>query len=765
MQRALALIHAGHFPQAEILCRQVLAREPQNFNALQLLGHIALRGCDYQGAVGFLAAAQSINPGSAPVHSNLAVALLALGRPREALESCDRALTLKAHYPEAQCNRGHACCALARPAEGLVSYEQAIALAPEFYAALAGRVNALLALRRYEQALLNCDRLLETHAQRSDVWCLRGAILLRLKRPEEALAAFDRALSIVPESPDVINNRGTALRDLRRPAEALAAYAQALRVRPEFAEVYCNVANIAFDAGRYEDALGHCDRALAIRPNFLDALDIRGTALRVLKRHAEAAGTYEAILATAPDYGRAQSHLLSARAQLCDWQQREQHIAAVVERLHAGDSASTPQAFLGMSDSPAAQLECARLYTAAEIPATAPLGPATATVGKGARYRHDRLRVAYLSADFRDHPVAHLIAGVLELHDRSRFETIGVSLQRSPAPGRMQARLRQAFDHFYDASEAGDREVALQLRDREVDIAVDLTGHTRGGRLGILACRPAPVQVNYLGFTGTSGADYVDYVIADGVAIPGEQERFFSERIVRMPYSFLPSDDRQPIAMETPARRDLGLPPAGFVFCAFNNPYKINPVMFDIWMRLLRETPGSVLWLRGGEAAMRVNLHREARARGVDAGRLVFAMRVDAMDEHLARYRQADLFLDTLPYGAHATARDALWAGLPVLTCAGMAFASRVAASLLGALQIPELVAPTLEEYAARALAFAQSPARLAEVRAKLEDQRATHPLFDTDLYRQHLESAYLTLWTRRQEGAAAASFLVPARR
>lgn len=757
IQQALALIHGGQLPQAEALCRQVLAREAQNFNALQLLGHIFLQRQDYIGAAKWLSAARSINPASAPVHSNLAVALLALRRPREALDCCDAALGLKPHFPEAICNRGHALCALGRPDEGLASYEQALSLASGFYDAHVGRTNALLTLKRYEDALSSCDRALHINPRSIDAWCLRGTVLLKVKRAEEALAAFDRALSFAPNSPEAHNNRGTALRDLKRPAEALDAYARALRLRPEFAEAYCNVANAGLDAGKYDEALGYCERALRIRPDFLDALNIRGTALRVLKRYEEAASTYERLLAAAPRYGHALSHLLFARANLCNWSDRADQASQVVQRVAAGENASSPHTFLWISDSAAAQLQCARTYAAGEFPATAPLW-------RGEGYRHRRLRVAYLSADFHDHPVAHLIAGVLERHDRSRFETIGVSLHRDPVAGAMHSRMRQAFEHFYDASDAGDRDVAVLLREREIDIAVDLTGHTRGGRLGILAFRPAPVQVNYLGFTGTSGASYIDYLIGDDVAIPEDQERFFCERIVRMPHSFLPNDDRQPIA-DTPRRRDLGLPETGFVFCAFNNTYKLNPIMFDIWMRLLKETPGSVLWLRGAEVAVRANLAREAEARGVGAERLVHAPRLESMDAHLARYPQADLFLDTLPYGAHATARDALWAGLPVLTCTGDAFATRVAASLLSALDLAELVASSLEEYTARALALAHSADRLAELRAKLAHQRATRPLFDTDLYRQHLESAYATLSERQRRGDLAASLSVSAKR
>ena len=751
LQAALKSIHAGQLPQADALCREVLAREPQNFNALQLLGHVALQRADYASAVKWLSTARAVNGASAPLFSNLAVALLALRRPAEALTQCDAAIALNPRFPEALCNRGHALVALMRTEDGLRCYERCLELSGGFYDALEGRARVLLRLNRLDEALVSADRALAV-APSPQGWSLRGAVLLKAKRAEEALAAFDRALVLAPASPEYHNNRGTALRDLKRHSEALQAYETAVRLRPAFAEVWCNVANLSLDAGKYEEAIGRCDEALRIQPDSLEALNIRGTALRVLKRYGEAAATYERILGVEPLYGQTQSHLLAVRASLCDWTEYGALASRIVDRVNAGVNASAPHAFLWVCGSAASQLHCARRFSADEFPKAAPQW-------RGEQYRHERLRVAYVSADFTDHPVAHLIAGVLERHDRERFETFGVSLYRDPMAGPMQARMQRAFDHFEDCSEATDAHVARWLREREIDIAVDLTGHTRGGRLGVFAHRPAPLQVNYLGFAGTSGADYMDYIIGDHVTIPPGEERWFSEQVVRLPQCFLPNDDTQSVAAETPARSDLGLPQTGFVFCAFNNAYKINPTMFDIWMRLLRETPGSVLWLRGAEAAQRANLVREAVASGVEAGRLVFATRMEGMAAHLARYRAADLFLDTVPYGAHATARDALWAGLPVLTCTGDSFAGRVASSLLTGLGLPELITTGIDEYAQRALMLAHSPGTLVELRARLADERVRRPLFATDVQRRHLECAYLAMNRLHLGGAAPRAF------
>jgi protein O-GlcNAc transferase len=756
LQQALALVRAGQLPQADVVCRDILGHSPGDFNALQLLGNIALQRQDYTQADRWLTAAIAVKPASAMVYSNLAVALLALGRTEEALDCCNTATALQPDFPQALANQGRALAALGRHAEALASYDRAIAGAPAFYDAHAGRTRVLLALERFSAALASSDRALQLAPASAEAWCNRGSALLKLKRPEESLAAFDQALALAPDLPEALNNRGTALRDLGRLQEAIDSYELALRLRADFAEAFCNLANIAIDTARPEDAIRLCDRALQIKPDMPEALNSRGTALRVLKRHEEATRTYERLLELSPRFGHAPSHLLFVRNSLCDWTDRDCQVASIVGRVCVGESVCTPHIFLAISDSAAAQLQCSRTFVADHFPPVPPLW-------RGEQYVHRRIRVAYLSADFSDHPVAHLFAGVLERHDRARFETIGISLRREAEPDPMRRRMQRALEHFHDVTGFTDREVARSLRDMEIDIAVDLTAHTSDGRLGILAFRPAPVQVHYLGFAGSSGASFIDYMIADAVTVSPADEQFYCERIVRLPHSFLPNDDRQPIAANTPARRDLGLPDDAFVFCAMHNPYKVTPATFDVWMQLLREVPGSVLWLRSGETALAANLTREATARGVAPERLVFASRVAGMDAHLARYRQADLFLDTVPYGGHATARDALWAGLPVLTCTGNSLASRVAASLLHALDLPELVTTNLEDYAKRALALAHSPLQLSALRARLAQQRLTGPLFDTDCYRQHLEAAYLDMWSRAGRKHPPASFDVPA--
>jgi predicted O-linked N-acetylglucosamine transferase (SPINDLY family) len=355
--------------------------------------------------------------------------------------------------------------------------------------------------------------------------------------------------------------------------------------------------------------------------------------------------------------------------------------------------------------------------------------------------------------------MAYLTVGLFEQHDKSRFETTAISF--GPDPGdQFRKRLENSFDRFLDVQTKNDRDLVLLLRELEIDIAVDLMGYTNNSRPAILALRPAPVQVNFLGYAGTMGADTIDYIIADRFIIPEACQSFYTENIVYLPDTYLPTDSTRSIGEHAPARGAAGLPESGFVFCCFNNNYKITPPIFDIWMRLLLEVEGSVLWLVEDNAAAVGNLRHEAEGRGVAPERLVFAPRVK-LEDYLARLRLADVFLDTLPYNAHTTASDALWAGLPVVTCAGSSFAARVAGSLLNAVGLPELITGTLEDYEALALKLARDRDLLAHIKSKLARNRQSFPLFDTERFRRHIESAYQTMWERHQRGEPPASFAV----
>ena len=578
-----------------------------------------------------------------------------------------------------------------------------------------------------------------------------GLALLELRRPEHALASFERSLKLKPDVPASLNNRGNALLALNRLAEALADYDRALAIQANFVLAHNNRGNTLRALGRPEEALMAYANALRFLPDYPDALNNRGRTLHELKRYDEAAQAFARLLAVAPQQPYAPGMLLAARLQHCDWTDYAASSAAIAAAIERGERADVPFSFFWHSVSPRAQLDCARLFVAAEYPT------GVAPLVDGPLERHERIRIAYVSADFHEHATAYLMAELFERHDRSRFEVTGLSYG-PPDASPMRARLRKAFDHFVDVSGMADRAVAEMMRDRGIDIAVDLKGYTSGNRVGIFAYRGAPLQVAYLGFPATTGAPFIDYLIADRHVVPPELDEAYSEKIVRLPDSYQVNDRQRRVADITPSRTDAGLPEQGFVFCSFNNSYKIRPAMFDVWMKLLRAIDGSVLWLLDDNAAAVARLQAAAEARGVSSSRLVFAPRVP-LDRHLARHRLADLFLDTFPVNAHTTASDALWVGLPLITLQGETFTSRVAASVLAAAGLPELVTRTLDDYEALALRLARAPAELARLKSHLERTRLSSPLFDTDRFRRNIESAFVTMYERSQKGEPPASF------
>jgi len=607
-----------------------------------------------------------------------------------------RQILEQASPPEALVNLGNLLARQGRRDEALPLYDRALAARPDFLEGLFNRAGLLLELKRPEDALECYERVVALRPDLFIGWNNRGSALRALQRHEEALASFERAAVLNPSHVNALTNRAMALWDLRRLQEALVAANQALTAQPAHAEALYTRANILRDLGRMAEALADYEQVLAIQPAHLHALN----------------GAAQAALA------------------LCDWPKVEALTPRVKNNASSGPALIQPYVLLGYDDDPALQRACAENYVRRTVPARAALA--------GKRYSHDRIRLAYLSADFHQHPTAQLLVELFERHDRKRFEVTAVSF--GPDDGSaLRARLEQAFDHFEDVRGRSDAEVAQWLRARETDIAVDLNGHTHGARTGIFAHRPAPVQVNYLVYPGTMGAPFMDYILADRIVLPVDQQPFFSEKIVHLPDCYQANDATRE-ALPAPSRAQAGLPAEGFIFCSLNNGWKITRPVFEIWMRLLKQVEGSVLWLLDGSHAD--NLRRHAVSRGIEPSRLVFASKLPP-DQHLARHQLADLFLDTLPYNAHTSCSDALWAGLPVITCYGKAFPGRVAASLLKAIDLPELVTTRLADYESRALDLAKNPALLAATKQKLARNRRTTPLYDSERFRQAIEAAY----------------------
>jgi protein O-GlcNAc transferase len=632
--------------------------------------------------------------------------------------------------------------------EGIARLREAIAIDGSQWNVRVSLARALLQAGEGRAALDCCDLLVRARPAEAECWFLRGNALQRLGAHAQAIDSYTRALALKPDFPGALNNLGHSLRMQRQLARSLEAFERALALQPSYPHALNNRGLALLDFKRMPEALQSFDDALAVQPQFPEALANRGAALLAMKRFAQAAETFERLHELAPNFGGAAGNLLYARRNCCDWRDYEALEQRIVSGVERGELADLPLAFLCVSDSPQAQLQCARTFVALRYPAQP--APAPAPAPSRLRSGQGRIRVAYLSGDFGDHAVSYALAGMLERHDVRRFETIGVGWGRQQE-GPTRARLQAAFSRFVDATELSDSDIVNRLRELEVDIAIDLMGHTSGQRTAIFAERCAPVQVNYLGYPGTSGAPYMDYIIADRWVIPEGEESAYVECVERLPGCYLPSDDGRRIAAPPATRAELGLPEAGLVFCAFNNPLKITPAIFDVWMQLLRELDGAVLWLREGVPEARGNLERAARLRGVDASRLVFAGPLASQEAHLARHRSADLFLDTFPYNGHSTACDALWAGLPVVTCRGRSFASRVGASLLEAAGLPASIADTLEGYGRLALRVAREPAMLDAMRETLARRRAEGTLFNTTDYCAHFEAALIRMTRRGQ--------------
>lgn len=784
---ALRLLDQRQFEDASHSARKALAINPGQVEALHALGqcHLLLgRGDECMAVMGRLL---RLRPHDAVAYNNRGVAHEQAGRLQEALRDYQQAVRLSPGYRDAVLNEALCLDKLQRFADALPAYQRALALAPDSSMAHFGLANVLWALGQAEAALQSYERAVAVEPGNGPAWYNMGNSLLELKRHEQAIRAYEHASALMPANAAVYTNCANALHALKQHEDALEVYDAALLVDPDHADAHFNKAIVFNTLGRHLEAVDSCSQVLRLVPDYPKVFNNLGVALAGLKqheaaidgfnraierdprqsepyanranaqeillRHDDAIGSYQQALAIKPEYPYLQSRLAYTQLCVCDWARAVPDLDKLLSAAWQRDDVCDPFRVIALTDSAALQRRVADLWQASHVAPGANLGP----IPKWPR--HDRVRLGYYSADLHMHATAVLMAEMFELHDRERFEIVAFSFgpdQQHP----MRDRLVKAFDRFIDVRQMTDAAVAKLSRELEIDIAIDLKGFTLDSRMGIFQCRAAPIQVSYLGYPGTVGGDCMDYVIADHTLIPPEQRQHYSEHVIYLPGSYQVNDRQREVSERRYTRAELGLPENGFVFCCFNNNYKILPPMFDIWMRLLQEVPDSVLWLLAGSPTVVSNLRREAEHRGVDPERLVFAPRAQ-LPEHLARQKLADLFLDTLPCNAHTTASDALWMGLPVLTCPGESFASRVAASLVKAVGLDELVVDSLASYEARALRLASDPALLAGVRRRLISGLADAPLFDSRSTVRHIENGLIQAHQRWSAGEAKMDIVV----
>ena len=697
----------------------------------------------------------ALDPGCMPALVNHAGMLLEQGNAADALAGLDRALAVDPGNAFAWINRGIALDKLGRHEEALTAYDRALGLHPGHAGAWNNRGNTLVRLHRHEEALSAFDTALEIEPRHVEAWSNRGLALSGLGRHKEALESNDKALAILPGAASAWSNRGLTLSALKRDEEALACFDKAVDAQPGLAEAWSNKGRVLTSMARMDDAMAAFDKARGIDPRFADAWMNRGNALIQLKRYDEAMECYERALSIAPGTDHALGGSIQSRQMLCHWSGLGERLQQAELAIEAGKKAMIPFPALAVAFPLETQRRCAEICVAANYP---PVAGWSNTSGPA----EGRLRIGYLSADFRDHPVGYQLLALAGRRDRSAFELVGFSLRRRKSDQYAES-LHRAFDRIHEL-DGLDPQVAIELlRSERLDIAVDLTGHTDGSRLDLFAGRIAPVQANFL-CPGTSGAPYIDYIVADAVTIPEVHRAGYTEQVVRLPGSFFVTDYRG-IALATgQSREGEGLPEDGLVFASFCESYKITPQVWEVWMRLLRQVTGSVLWLgiRSNAQALE-NLRTEARGHGVDPGRIVVASFAPTRKDHLSRLALADLCLDTLVYNGHTTSADALWAGVPVLTAPGGYFCGRVAASILHAAGMPELVARDLADYESIALRLASSPAELAALRERLARTKHEMPLFDTERSVRNVETAFRMMVERHRKGLPPESFTVPA--
>ncbi|MEY3739882.1 MAG: hypothetical protein RLZZ192_558 [Pseudomonadota bacterium] len=650
---------------------------------------------------------------------------------------------MKAHAKLEQALAAHQQGALD---EARALYERVLKWHPNHFDAV-----HMLGLVAYQQGNLDRAALLISKAIKIDPEVASahnnyGNVLQDQRKLTSALASYERAIALDPHYAEAHNNRGDVLQEMGRLSEALGSYARALEVSPRYAAAFFNQGNAYGRQGLWREAIESYDQALSITPQYPQALMNRGNALVELRDNESAVQSYASALSLDPGIPYLAGTLLHVNMQQCKWSDYEVRLGALLQDLRANRPVCLPFPLLSMTEDAALHRKVAQAWIdSAHSRKRTPWSPVV-------RPKARKLRIGYFSGDLCNHPVAYLTAGLFEAHDRTQFEIFAFSFGADTQDD-MRLRLEKTFDHFLDVKDLTDAQLINRARECELDVAVDLTGLTKGCRPGVFAARVAPVQISYLGYPGTSAIPNMDYVLGDRTLFEAADAMHYTEKFIRLPHSYQANDPSRRPSERKFTRAELGLPESGFVFCCFNNNYKINPVMFDCWMKILKSVPSSVLWLREATEQTTHNLRAEAQARGVDGSRLVFASRIDSMADHLARQRAADLFIDALPYNAHTTASDALLAGVPVLTCKGRSYAGRVGASLLNALSLGKLITHDLNEYEQVAVALAQDPARISELRKDLQEKLQTEPLFDIKRFTRDIERAFLQVIERKDAG------------
>ena len=736
----------SNWDTAELYLNQALKIQPNNPHTLGLLAVVYAKREQYVEALEFTNRSLKLVPKNALTLSNLGNIYLGLKEFEKAHDAYDKSLKIDQKNPEAWLNKGNVLQELKRFEEALFHYDKVLLLQPNSAEAWSNKGNALQALKRFEEALTYYDKALNLKPYYTEAWSNKGNALQELKRFEEALVHYDKAINIKPDYAKAYANKGNALNALKHFQEAIAYYDKAISINPEYVEAYTCKGNALFELKQYEKAIICHNKALDLKSDDAVPWLNKGIVLKTLNRYEEAIICYDKARNLSHDLDWVDGYLIHLRIKIVKWTELKGSLENIYKRVKESQKSIRPFELLSVIDDPSLHKQAAHIFTQDQFPANLNLGLIPKHEKQG------KIRIAYFSPDFRNHPVSVLTAELFEMHDRSRFEVIAFALQKAPIADEMSIRLKKGFDEFYEVDNLSDREIASLARQKNVDIAIDLAGFTQHMRAGIFSYRAAPIQASWLGYPGTSGSNFIDYMIIDQTIIPNTHREFYSEKIAHLPNSYMVDDSKRIPSKRVFTKDECGLPNAAFIFCCLNNDYKFNPNVLDSWSRILLNTKDSVLWISENNADFRKNIQAEFGIRSIKPERIIFAQRVDSMGDYLARYKLADLFLDTFPYGAHTTALDSLKAGVPVLTLLGQSFPGRVAASLLNTIGLPELITKNQEEYETLAIELANNPSKLAKIKERLEKNLITTPLFNTPLFTKNIEAVYVKMVEQYQK-------------
>ncbi|WP_416678939.1 tetratricopeptide repeat protein [Candidatus Pseudothioglobus sp. Uisw_016] len=671
----------------------------------------------------------------------------ALGKLEESIQMYKAAVHIKPDYAEAHNNLGTVFKDLNHLDDAFKCFKKAISLKPDYVDANYNLAIMYQELGQFQDSVKSFLRAISLNPNFADAYINLSISLRELGNIDDAIKNLETAISINPNFAEAHNNLGSCLQELGQFNTAIKSLETAISIQPNLAEAHNNLGFVYFKKYDKVNAIKLYKKAISIQPSLAEAHDNLGTSLKAIGQLDKALESYEEAISINPDLDYLLGSKLGTKMNLCLWTNLLIDLKEVIIKTNTSEPSVTPFDLMGLADDPKIQRKASEIYSSKKH-------PKSYTLKNIKPYpKHKKIRIGYFSGDFREHPVSYLTAGLYELHNREHFEVHAFSLGPDTSD-EMNLRIKAGVDHFHDVRNNSDKKIAVLARSLEIDIAVDLAGYTAESRTDVFAMSAAPIQLSYIGFLGTMGADYYDYLIADPIMIPEKNKKDYSEKIVYLP-NFQVNDSKDSPSEITLTRKELGLPEKGFVFCCFNNTYKFTPTVFDSWARILKQVEGSVLIIYASNESSKANLVKEIALREIDPSRLIFGGRL-VRPEYLARYKAADLFLDTTPYNAGTTASDALRMGLPVLTCIGKSYSARMGASILSSLNLPELITTTSKEYEALAIELATNPEKFKKLKDKLTSNLSTAPLFDTPLFTKNIESAYTTMYERHRQGLEA---------